>query len=105
MWDYSRLEDGDIADAAALTANPGYMFPVRPPDGSPHLQYTALSTLSSVVGGGGGGGGGCSCDLSVTPPAILSALGQDLVQIADWTKDGWQTHVPILAPDVAKDVV
>lgn len=43
--------------------------------------------------------------MSVTPPAALSALGQDLVQIADWTKDGWQTHTPILAPDVAKDVV
>lgn len=54
---------------------------------------------------GGGGGGGCSCDLSVTPASDLSSLGQDLVQIADWTKDNWQTHVPILAPDVAKDVV
>lgn len=40
----------------------------------------------------------------MTPPATLSSLGQDLVQIADWTKDNWQTHVPILAPDVAKDV-
>ena len=103
LWDYNHLEDGDTVDAATLTANPGYMFPVRPPDGSPHLQYTALSSLSSAVGGGGGGH--CSCDLSVTPPAGLSSLGQDLVQIADWTKDGWQTHVPILAPDVAKDVV
>ena len=42
--------------------------------------------------------------MSVTPPATLSSLGQDLVQIADWTKDNWQTHVPILAPDTAKDV-
>lgn len=79
------------------------MFPVRPPDGEPHLQYVELSTMQDVVGGGGGGGA-CSCDLSVTPPATLSSLGQDLVQIADWTKDNWQTHVPILAPDTAADV-
>lgn len=49
-------------------------------------------------------GGGCSCDLSVTPPATLTSLGQDLVQIADWTKDNWQTHVPILAPDTMASV-
>lgn len=52
-----------------------------------------------------GGGGGCSCDLSVTLASTLSSLGQDLVQIADWTNDGWQTHVPILAPDTAKDII
>lgn len=26
------------------------------------------------------------------------------MKIAAWTKDSWQTHVDILAPDVAKDV-
>lgn len=104
MWDYARLKDGDIADKAELTANNGWMFPVRPPDGEPHLKYVELSTMKDVVGGGGGGGA-CSCDLSVVPPATLSALGQDLVKIAAWTKDDWQTHVDILAPDVAKDIV
>lgn len=93
-----------MADKGELTATNGWLFPVRPPDGEPHLKYVELSTLSSITGGGGGGGG-CSCDLSVTPPAVLSSLGQDLMQIADWTKDNWQTHTPILAPDVAKDVV
>lgn len=104
LWNYDEPLSGDIADRSELTATSGWKFPVRPPDGTPHLKYVELSTLSSITGGGGGGGG-CSCDLSVTPPAVLSSLGQDLVQIADWTKDNWQTHVPILAPDVAKDVV
>ena len=27
------------------------------------------------------------------------------MKIAAWTKDSWQTHVDILAPDVAKDIV
>lgn len=80
------------------------MFPVRPPTGAPHLKYVELNTMKDVVGGGGGGGK-CSCDLSVVPPATLSSLGQDLVKIAAWTKDRWQTHVDILAPDVAKDIV
>lgn len=104
LWHYDEPLSGDIADKSELTATSGWKFPVRPPDGTPHLKYVELSTLSSITGGGGGGGGGCSCDLSVTPPATLSSLGQDLVQIADWTKDNWQTHVPILAPDTAADV-
>lgn len=41
----------------------------------------------------------------MVPSANLTALGQDLVKIAAWTKDSWQTHVDILAPDVAKDIV
>lgn len=83
-----------------------WRFLVRPEEGIGEgtLHYASLSTVLSALSGEGGGGGGCSCDLSVTPPAVLSSLGQDLVQIADWTKDNWQTHVPILAPDVAKDV-
>ena len=104
MWDYGRLQEGDIADKAELTANTGWMFPVRPPDGLPHLQYVELSTMQDVVGGGGGGGGGCSCDLSVTPQATLSARGEDLIKIADWTKDNWQTHVEIYAPDSQLDI-
>lgn len=85
-----------------------WRFLVRPEEGIGEgtLHYASLSDVLSALSGegGGGGGGGCSCDLSVTPPSTLSALGQDLVQIADWTKDNWQTHVPILAPDVVKDV-
>lgn len=75
---------------------------MRPPSGAPHLKYVDLNTIKDVVGGGGGGA--CSCDLSVVPPATLSALGQDLVKIAAWTKDDWQTHVDILAPDTALSV-
>lgn len=104
------------ADAQASTAEISvcvdkWRFLVRPEEGIGEgtLHYASLSDVLSAIssggGGGGGGGGGCSCDLSVTPPTTLSALGQDLVQIADWTKDNWKTHVPILAPDVAKDVV
>lgn len=102
LWDYAHLRNGDVADSSELTANNGWLFPVRPPNGTPHLKYVELSVMQNVIGGGGGG---CQCDLSVTPASDLSSLGQDLVQIADWTKDNWQTHVPILAPDVAKDVV
>lgn len=104
LWHYDEPLSGDVANAAELTATSGWKFPVRPPDGTPHLKYVELSTLSSITGGGGGGGG-CSCDLSVTPPATLSSLGQDLVKIAAWTKNSWQTHVDILAPDTAKDIV
>jgi hypothetical protein len=96
-----------VADKSELTANNGWLFPVRPPDGLPHLKYVELSTLSSITGGGGGGGG-CSCDLSVTPASDLSSidgLTHDLVQIADWTKDNWQTHTPIFAPDPSKAIV
>lgn len=86
-----------------------WRFLVRPEEGIGEgtLHYASLSAVLSALSGEGGGGGGgeCSCDLSVTPPATLSSLGQDLVQIADWTKDNWQTHVPILAPDTAKDII
>lgn len=78
LWHYNNVLPTDIADKGELTANNGWLFPVRPPDGEPHLKYVELSTLSSITGGGGGGGH-CSCDLSVTPPAVLSSLGQDLV--------------------------
>lgn len=98
LWDWARLQDGDIADKAALTANNGWMFPVRPPDGLPHLQYVELSTMQDVVGGGGGGGG-CSCDLSVTPPGQLSNEYAKPVPVASWTKDNWTTRKDIYAPD------
>ena len=84
VWDYARLENDDIADAAELTSNPGYKFLVRPPDGTPHLKYTDLSTLSSVISGSGHG---CACDLSAT---LTSG-----VKIGSWTKDNWQTHVDL----------
>lgn len=84
IWDYARLENGDIADAAELTSNPGYKFLVRPPDGTPHLKYADLSTLSNVISGSGHG---CQCDLSAT---LTSG-----VKIGSWTKDNWQTHVDL----------
>lgn len=84
IWDYARLEDGDIADAAELTSNPGYKLLVRPPDGTPHLKYTDLSTISSVLSGSGQG---CQCDLTAT---LTSGI-----KIGSWTKDNWQTHVDL----------
>ena len=98
MWDWARLQDGDIADKAELTANNGWMFPVRPPDGLPHLQYVELSTMQEVVGGGGGGGG-CSCDLSAEPPTEISSTWAQPVNTASWTKDNWQTQKDIYVPD------
>lgn len=44
----------------------------------------------------------------MTPASDLSSidgLTHDLVQIADWTKDNWQTHTPIFAPDPSKAIV
>lgn len=103
LWHYDEPLSGDIADKSELTATTGWKFPVRPPDGTPHLKYVELSTLSSITGGGGGGGG-CSCDLSTTPFTTLSARGEDLIKIADWTKDNWQTHTEIYAPDSQLDI-
>lgn len=84
IWDYARLEDGDIADAAELTSNPGYKFLVRPSDGTPHLKYADLSALSNALSGSGHG---CQCDLTAT---LTSG-----VKIGSWTKDNWQTQVDL----------
>lgn len=51
LWNYDEPLSGDIADRSELTATSGWKFPVRPPDGLPHLKYVELSTLSSITGG------------------------------------------------------
>lgn len=40
----------------------------------------------------------------MTPQTTLSARSEDLIKIADWTKDNWQTHVEIYAPDSQLDI-
>lgn len=82
LWHYDELLSDDIADKSELTATPGWMFPIRPPDGLPHLKYVELSTLSSVAGG-------CECDLE----QVLTSG----TKIARWTPDG-QNWTDIYAP-------
>lgn len=87
IWDWSLLEEGDTADTASLTADPGWLLPIRPPDGEPHLKYVDLSTLRDAISAASAG---CSCDVR----QILTAG----TLIAQWTHDGWQTQTDIYAP-------
>ncbi len=100
IWDWSLLEEGDTADAASLTADPGWLLPIRPPDGEPHLKYVDLSTLREAISAASAG---CSCEMSaiVTAETYDDAAYRTNAKIAQF-KDCNGNTTDIYAPDSAR---